>query len=114
MTERLLVMYLGRIVEQGATRAVFAQPAHPYTQTLLSAALPADPDAVLERLVARGEPAGPIDTPNACPFTSRCQLAMDACKHGFPAMATCGAEHAAACIRVADGSNRLARVTSTV
>ena len=112
-TERLLVMYLGRIVEQGATAAVFARAAHPYTQTLLSAALPADPDAVLERFVARGERLAAVGSQPGCPFASRCQLAIDACNDGFPAMSACGPDHAAACIRVADGSNRLSRATET-
>lgn len=113
-TERLLVMYLGRIVEQGATRAVFARPAHPYTQTLLSAGLPADPEVVLARLVARGEPPGSADTTPGCPFASRCQLAIEACNHAFPPMSPCEPDHAAACIRIADGSNQLARATSAV
>ena len=113
-TERMLVMYLGRIVEQGATPAVFARPAHPYTQTLLSAALPADPDARLERHVARGERAGTIATSPGCPFAARCQLAIDACDRAFPSMSACGPDHSAACIRVADGSNRLARTSESV
>ena len=111
-TERLLVMYQGRIVEQGATRAVFARPAHPYTQTLLSAALPADPDALIERLIARDDSPGAADTSSGCPFAPRCQLALDACSRAFPAMSACAPEHAAACIRVADGSNQLVRATS--
>ncbi len=111
MTGRLLVMYLGRIVEQGATAAVFARPAHPYTQTLLSAALPADPDAPLERLVGRGERPGSADMSPGCPFATRCQLAIAACDREFPAMSACGPEHGAACIRVGDGSNRLAHAT---
>ena len=113
-TERLLVMYQGRIVEQGATRAVFARPAHPYTQTLLSAALPADPDALLERLVARGESPGTTDAPPGCPFASRCRLVTEACEHGFPVMSNCGPDHAAACIRIADGSHQLPRATRAV
>ncbi len=111
-TERLLVMYRGRIVEAGATAAVFARPAHPYTQTLLSAALPADPDAVLRRLVARGDSPGSADTMPGCPFASRCQLAIAACNRAFPSMSSSEPDHAAACIRVADASNQLARTTS--
>ena len=91
-----------------------ARPAHPYTQTLLSAALPADPEARLERFVARGERAGTIDTPPGCPFATRCQLAIDACERAFPSMSACAPDHSAACIRVTDGSNRLARASESV
>ena len=107
MSERLLVLYLGRIVEQGATRAVFARPLHPYTQTLLSAALPADPDAVLNRLPARGEIPSPIDLPPGCLFASRCPLALAACRGATPSMQGDGAAHQAACIRIADHGNWL-------
>jgi len=114
MTDRLLVLYLGRIVEQGATRAIFAKPVHPYTQTLLSANLPADPEASLHRHVAQGEIPSPINLPPGCLFASRCPLALADCGVRAPALLQVHApdgdlkQHAAACIRMADGSNWLA------
>ena len=116
MTDRLLVLYLGRIVEQGATRAIFAKPVHPYTQTLLSANLPADPEASLHRHVAHGEIPSPINLPPGCLFASRCPLAKADCRVGAPALLPVTAqggvlqEHDAACIRMADGTNWLAPV----
>ena len=116
MTDRLLVLYLGRIVEEGATRAIFAKPVHPYTQTLLSANLPADPEASLHRHVAHGEIPSPINLPPGCLFASRCPLALADCRVSAPAMLPVNAQgsgrqhHAAACIRMADGSNWLAPV----
>jgi oligopeptide/dipeptide ABC transporter ATP-binding protein len=107
MTERLLVLYLGGIVEQGATRDIFARPVHPYTQTLLSAALPADPTAVLKRHVAHGDIPSPINLPPGCLFASRCPLAIDACRTAAPPLLPYAAGHEAACIRIADGSNWL-------
>ena len=107
MSERLLVLYLGSIVEQGSTRDIFAQPLHPYTQTLLSAALPADPDAVLNRHTAQGEIPSPIDLPPGCLFASRCPLALAACRSATPPMHGDSDTHEAACIRIADRGNWL-------
>ena len=107
MSERLLVLYLGSIVEQGYTRDIFAQPLHPYTQTLLSAALPADPDAVLNRHTAQGEIPSPIDPPPGCLFASRCPLALAACRSATPPMHGHSDAHEAACIRIADRGNWL-------
>lgn len=107
MTERLLVLYLGSIVEQGPTRDIFARPVHPYTQTLLSAALPADPTVVLRRHAAHGEIPSPINLPPGCLFASRCQLAIDACRSGAPSLLPYGPAHEAACIRIASDSNWL-------
>ena len=114
MTDRLLVLYLGRIVEQGATREIFTKPVHPYTQTLLSANLPADPEAILHRHVAHGEIPSPVNLPPGCLFASRCPLALAACSSSAPPLLPLLAQnagrnsHAAACLRIADGTNWLA------
>ena len=116
MTDRVLVLYLGRIVEQGETQSIFAKPVHPYTQTLLSANLPADPEASLHRYVAQGEIPSPINLPPGCLFASRCPLARADCGIQAPNLLPVNAQdsgrqqHAAACIRIADGSNWLAPV----
>ncbi len=116
MTQRLLVLYLGKVVEQGPTRAIFNHPAHPYTQTLMSANLPADPKAVLSRLPAVGEIPSPLNLPSGCLFSSRCPLVRDQCQQSYPLFShiqgSDGAAqaHAVACNRVADASNWLSRV----
>lgn len=107
ITDRVLVLYLGNVVEQGATREMFARPAHPYTQTLLSANLPPDPDARLARHAAIGEIPSPINLPPGCAFASRCPVAIAACRDARPPAMPLGGDHAAACIRIADGGNVL-------
>jgi oligopeptide/dipeptide ABC transporter ATP-binding protein len=107
ITDRVLVLYLGNVVEQGATRALFSRPAHPYTQTLLSANLPPDPDAVLKRHRVIGETPSPIDLPAGCAFASRCPVAIPSCRQVRPPATALGEAHSAACIRIAEGANVL-------
>lgn len=107
VTDRVVVLYLGNVVEQGPTRQLFARPAHPYTQTLLSANLPPDPDVMLARHAAIGEVPSPINLPPGCAFASRCPAAIPACRGARPPAVPLGGQHAAACIRIADGGNVL-------
>ena len=107
VTDRVVVLYLGNVVEQGPTRKLFAEPAHPYTQTLLSASLPPDPDVMLARHTAIGEVPSPINLPPGCAFASRCPAAIPACRGARPPAVALGGQHAAACIRIADGGNVL-------
>jgi len=107
VTDRVLVLYLGNVVEQGATRSIFSKPAHPYTQTLLSASLPPDPEARLARHPAIGETPSPIDLPPGCAFASRCPLAIPSCRAARPPATPLGEAHSAACIRIAEGANIL-------
>ncbi len=113
MTQRLLVLYLGKVVERGPTPEIFKNPAHPYTQTLMSAHLPANPKAVLSRLPTVGEMPSPLNLPAGCLFSSRCPLVRSQCQQGFPAFSNLNGGHAnaaaheAACNRVADSSNWL-------
>ncbi|HWI39071.1 MAG TPA: ABC transporter ATP-binding protein [Burkholderiales bacterium] len=107
VTDRVLVLYLGSVVEQGATRDIFSAPAHPYTQTLLSANLPPDPDARLARHPVIGETPSPIDLPPGCAFASRCPAAIPSCRAARPPATPLGEAHSAACIRIAEGANIL-------
>ena len=109
VTDRMLVLYLGNVVEQGPTKLLFGRPVHPYTQTLLSANLPPDPDEALARHIAFGEPPSPIDVPPGCVFASRCPAAIRACSASRPPAVQLGDRHDAACIRIADGGNILIR-----
>lgn len=107
VTDRVLVLYLGNVVEQGSTQSIFSRPAHPYTQTLLSASLPPDPEARLARHPVIGETPSPIDLPPGCAFASRCPVAIPSCREARPPATPLGEAHSAACIRVAEGANVL-------
>lgn len=103
--DEIAVMYLGSIVEQGRAADVFRSPQHPYTQALLSAQLPADPDAAVDRVVLRGEIPSPVSLPEGCLFATRCPLVVDACRSGRPAARELPGAHRASCIRIDDGTN---------
>jgi oligopeptide/dipeptide ABC transporter ATP-binding protein len=110
ISDRIAVMYLGRIVEEGPAREVLERPRHPYTQILLSAHLPADPDAVLAPIRMQGEVPSPLALPPGCVLASRCPLARAQCAHARPELE--GGPHRAACFRIADGSNVVATAAS--
>jgi len=79
MSHVVAVMYLGKIVETGESRAIVERPAHPYTRALFSAALPSHPDERREEVVLPGEVPSPIDPPGGCRFHPRCPDAMPRC-----------------------------------
>jgi peptide/nickel transport system ATP-binding protein len=81
VADRMGIMYLGRLVEEGTTEAIFADPRHPYTRCLLSANPEPDPDARLERIALRGEPPSLLNRPSGCEFRERCPVAQDICHH---------------------------------
>ncbi|MES0885193.1 ABC transporter ATP-binding protein [Roseibium sp. SCP14] len=79
VADRMGIMYLGRLVEEGTTEAIFADPRHPYTRCLLSANPEPDPDARLERIALKGEPPSLLHRPSGCEFRDRCPVAQDIC-----------------------------------
>lgn len=79
VADRMGIMYLGRLVEEGTTEAIFDNPRHPYTRCLLSANPEPDPDARLERIALKGEPPSLLNRPSGCEFRERCPFAQDFC-----------------------------------
>ncbi|MFO7855147.1 MAG: ABC transporter ATP-binding protein [Paracoccaceae bacterium] len=97
VADRVAVMYLGRIVEEGAPEQVFHDPLHPYTQALVSAApSPRAAVAARRRIVLKGDPPNPVDVPPGCPFHPRCPVAVARCREAVPSL-TRDAGRAAAC-----------------
>ncbi|WP_024735934.1 ABC transporter ATP-binding protein [Enterocloster asparagiformis] len=98
MSDRIMVMYLGRIVEVADSRALYDEPLHPYTKALLSAIPVADIHTKKKRQVLEGEVPSPIHKPDGCPFHNRCPKCMEICKTQAPGMVRHGAEgHMVAC-----------------
>ncbi|MEO3754754.1 oligopeptide/dipeptide ABC transporter ATP-binding protein [Streptomyces sp. B6B3] len=107
VSDRMAVMYLGRVVESGAAEEVFTAPRHPYTASLLSAVPRLEPAAEgrpRERIVLEGEVPSPADPPSGCGFRTRCWKATDVCAEALPANdlwsdppASDGRQHEAAC-----------------
>jgi oligopeptide/dipeptide ABC transporter ATP-binding protein len=96
--DRICVMYLGRIVEEGPAREVIDRPRHPYTKALLSVVPRRDPRSRMTAEILRGETPNPIDVPPGCRFHPRCPIAVDACKTTDPELRG-GHGHRVACIR---------------
>lgn len=86
IADDVMVMYLGRAVEQGPREAQFNSPQHPYTRALLSATPVADPGRKRERIVLKGELPSPLSPPSGCTFNPRCPLAFERCRHDNPAL----------------------------
>ena len=99
LCERVVVLYLGRVMEEGPVAAVLGQPRHPYTAALLSAAPSLDPVRRRRRILLRGDPPSPADPPSGCVFRTRCPWAVAACADAVPALRDAGTGHRVACIR---------------
>jgi oligopeptide/dipeptide ABC transporter ATP-binding protein len=99
-TDRMAVMYLGRVVEIGPTAEILREPHHPYTQALVSVAPVPNPRKRRKRVILRGEVPNPIDLPTGCRFHPRCPVAMEECKHIDPSYVEISPKHKAACLRI--------------
>jgi len=97
MTDRVAVMYLGKLVEIGKTNEIFNDARHPYTKALLSAIPVADPEVKRKRIILEGEMPNPMDPPSGCRFHTRCQYSERICETEEPVMVEVGNQHHAAC-----------------
>ena len=97
MTDRVAVMYLGKLVEIGKTDEIFNDARHPYTKALLSAIPVADPEVKRKRIILEGEMPNPMDPPSGCRFHTRCQYSERICEIEEPVMAKVENQHLSAC-----------------
>jgi oligopeptide transport system ATP-binding protein len=97
MSNRIAVMYLGKLVEHGNSEAVYTGRLHPYTKALLSAALPSHPDAASEEIILPGEVPSPLDPPTGCHFHPRCLHVKDVCQEVEPPLEDAETDHQVAC-----------------
>ena len=104
ISDRIAVMYLGKIVELGTPQEVLEKPLHPYTKALVSAVPIVDPtrERSRKRIVLPGDPPSPMNAPIGCRFHPRCPYMIEACKARIPPLDDWGEKHFAACIRVAE------------
>jgi oligopeptide/dipeptide ABC transporter ATP-binding protein len=101
ISDRVAVMYLGKIVELAPRRDLFANPLHPYTKALISAIPIPKPNLERERIILEGEVPSPLNPPSGCRFHPRCPVAMDHCSAEDPAFLEHKPDHYVACLKVA-------------
>ncbi len=97
ISDRVAVMYLGKIVELADGDDLYKNPLHPYTRALLAAIPVPDPATKRERIVLSGDVPSPVNPPSGCRFHTRCKFAMDICREYEPALLDTGVQHYSAC-----------------
>jgi len=99
ISDRVAVMYLGRIVELADTVDLFTAPRHPYTEALFSAVPQVEAEARRARIILVGDMPSPVTPPSGCPFRTRCRYALDACAQEVPKLREIAPRHWKSCIR---------------
>jgi peptide/nickel transport system ATP-binding protein len=99
LCDRVVVLYLGRVMEVAPTAELFARPLHPYTQALLAASPKPDPEHKNERIALKGDIPSPVNPPSGCVFRTRCPHAIEACSVTRPELRDMGNGRFKACIR---------------
>ncbi len=99
ISDKVIVMYLGKIMEVAPAKELYANPVHPYTEALLSAVPIPDPTLERERIILEGDIPSPINPPSGCVFRTRCPIAIEDCQHIDPPLEEVGPGHLKACIR---------------
>jgi oligopeptide transport system ATP-binding protein len=99
ISNRVAVMYLGKIVEMAAADELYRHPTHPYTQALMSAIPVPDPNRREQRIILRGDVPSPINPPSGCHFHPRCPEMIEICKQQSPPLHETGTAHLTACLR---------------
>ena len=97
LSQRVVVMYLGKVVEESPTAALFDEPLHPYTQALIRAIPELDPDGGEDAVAVEGDLPNPIHPPSGCHFHPRCRFAMDVCRTEYPHARRVAPERVVAC-----------------
>lgn len=97
ISDRLIIMYLGYIVEEGVSEAVYREPCHPYTKALLTSIPPESPFEKKQRIILKGELPSPLNLPSGCPLSTRCPLSRDICQRERPQLHAVGTAHTVAC-----------------
>ena len=97
ISDRVAVMYLGRIVEMAPAQELYLNPRHPYTQALISAIPVPDPRRRSQRILLTGDVPSPISPPSGCHFHQRCPYAVERCRNLSPQLESCGGAHQVAC-----------------
>ncbi|NIN52295.1 MAG: ATP-binding cassette domain-containing protein [Nitrososphaeria archaeon] len=97
MSEKIAVMYLGRIIEEGPSEEVFQHPKHPYTKSLLSSVPIPDPSLKMKRIILKGDVPSPINIPTGCPFHPRCYMAQEICGKEVPHLEKVAPLHHSSC-----------------
>jgi peptide/nickel transport system ATP-binding protein/oligopeptide transport system ATP-binding protein len=111
-SDRVGVMYLGKMVEMSSRNDLYANPLHPYTQALMSAIPVPDPTLKRSRVILEGDVPSPLNPPSGCRFHTRCPLAFDKCSQEEPPFKDYGMEHYAACWLLETGEEGASKITA--